>query len=207
MVLRRLCLALIAVGLAACAGIGAPPSGDPALRLAVAGGAVTAVGPTGYCVDQSTSRPRSGFATLAPCASLGGEGALPAITAVALVQVGAAGSASVAGSEPVFTDFLSSEAGRALLSRTGDASQISVARASGARGVVTVGFADAAPPPIDGLQAEEWRSFLDIGDRLVTVSVRGLASQPLSASTGELLLSRFVTALRDANAADGSIDS
>lgn len=205
--LRRVCLALICAGLSACAGIGLSPSSDPVARLAISGGAVTAAGPAGYCVDQSTSRPRNGFATLAPCATLGGEGALPAITAVALVQVGAAGSASVSGSEPVFADFLSSEDGRALLSRAGDASQISVARATGARGVVTVGFADAAPPPIDGLQSEEWRSFIDVGDRLVTVSVRGLSAQPLSASTGELLLSRFVTALRDANSADGSIDS
>ncbi len=152
--------------------------------------------PTGYCVDGPASKPSTGFAVVAPCATLGGTQAAPSTTAVATVQVGAAGSGAVAGSETALREFLETEAGAALLSSAGDSSTISEVDAQAADGRVIVHFTDSAPHSMPGLQAQEWRAFKDINGRLVTVALRGLASVPLSESTGIWLLNAVTTGVK-----------
>ena len=196
--MRRAVTGLICLLLAACAGIG--PGGAPE-RLALRNGAVTAAGPAGYCADASSSRPARGFAVFAACASLGVEdAALPGIVAVATVQVGEAGSAFVTGDEVALAAVLEAEMGRAMLSRRQQMNDITIRRTETGPGLVLVSFTDTHPAEIAGVEAGEFRAFFDIGDRLVTVSLRGLADRPLSASAGENLVSRFVTAMQQANA-------
>ncbi len=198
----------IALTMAGCGGLTElTGGGEGQPSIALASGAVQARGPDHFCVDPRASRPRDGFALFAPCRVLTGEG--PGVPGLALVtvQVGAAGTASVAGSEPVFDAFLKSEAGRALLSATGDADAITLRRTRASGGSVTAFFDDTGGPPIAGTQPTEWRGFMDVSDRLVTVSLRGLADAPLSVSVGDALLRQAMVALRNANATESAADS
>jgi hypothetical protein len=152
--------------------------------------------PTGYCVDGPASKPNTGFAVVAPCATLGGEQATPSTAAVATIQVGAEGSGTVAGSETALRNFLETNAGAALLSGSGDSDTISAVDAQAAEGRVVVQFTDSAPHSMPGLQSQEWRAFKDINGRLVTVALRGLASVPLDDSTGIWLLNAITTGIK-----------
>ncbi|MEO1639042.1 MAG: dihydroxy-acid dehydratase [Pseudomonadota bacterium] len=161
----------------------------PATRsVALVGGDVMVDAPAGYCVDTSTSRPGDGFAVLAPCASLGAEDPAPGVVAVATLQVGPPDSGSIAGSEIAFRDFLITDAGTALLSRNSDAEEISILSTQAFNSRVMIHFADTGPPPLAGLQQEEWRAFTDVGGRLVTIGLRGLAVAPLDDGPGAGLL-------------------
>ncbi|MFT4744076.1 MAG: hypothetical protein ACI91Z_002056, partial [Yoonia sp.] len=63
---------------------------------------------------------------------------------------------------------------------------------------------DSAATVIESMQNAEWRSFFDLNDRLVTVSVRGIDAAPLSERDGVVLLEQAVAALIAANtSADG----
>jgi hypothetical protein len=188
-------LALVA-GLAAC---DTPLPGQATRSLAVAGGAVRVQGPDGYCVDTTTSRPETGFAVLGACSLLGAGGGAPSSDGFVTIQVGDPGSAIVAGSEGDLATLLRTPQGAALLTDKGNATTVTINQLDRGVGLVSVRFSDRAPPPVDGLMAEEWRAFLDIGDRLVTIGVRGYTRAPLTAGQSQQILYGTVAALRAAN--------
>ena len=196
---RLALLVLTIFGLAACNGAFPASTARPVESLAVSGGAVTVAGPPDYCVDAATSRSADGFAILAPCATLGSGNATPIRNAVISVQVGEPGSAVVEGAESAMVSLFGTPAGAELLSRTGDPGLIAIREAGLSSGVVIVVYDDRNPVPIDGTQTREWRGFFDLGDRLVTISLRGLASSPLSSGSGTTLLRQAVEAVRAAN--------
>lgn len=170
--------------------------------LAVAGGAVTVQGPEGYCVDTRVSRPSRGFAALASCALISDIAVVPGIEGLITVQVGSAGSAIVEGAEQDLARILRSETGAALLASDGAPSSVVMDRVETSAGLVIVHFTDRAPPAIDGLEQLEWRAFLDINGRLVTIGVRGFQRAPLTPAEGLRLLNRAAYSLRLANSLD-----
>lgn len=189
--MRRLAWAVLTVGaMTACT------AGPPVRSMALVGGDVTVTTPAGYCVDGSASKPRAGFAVIAPCSTLGTGDAAPAVLGLATVQVGPADSGSVAGAEPAWRDLLNSDSGAALLSAVGRSDTVTVLGSQVQANAVKVHFADTAPPPMAGLQADEWRAFLDMNGRLVTVAVRGPARAPLQDGTGAWLLDSVLKGLR-----------
>ena len=163
-------------------------------------GDVLVSAPSGFCIDTSTSRLSAGFAVLAPCISLGGDVPPPDFAAVITVQAGAAESAMVAGEEIALRDFLISASGKTLLSLTDDPADLRILSTQAFDNRVMVHFSDQSPPPIAGLQQHEWRGFTDIGNRLVTVAVRGLEATPLSDGQGAGLLKLALSGLSDPNA-------
>lgn len=178
--------------------LGACAPAEPVRTLSLLDGAITASTPDGYCIDQQTSRPATGFAVIAPCATLGGNGPAPAAIGVATLQIGPDGSGAVAGAERALRDLLETEAGARLLSTGGQAETITILNSQAFRNRVTVHFTDTGQPPFARLQGEEWRAFTDIDGRLVTVAVRGLATAPLQDGTGFWLLDQLVSGLRGA---------
>lgn len=188
-------------GLAGCADLDLSSlGGDPApvQQAALLGGAVGVAGPAGYCVDLADSRLTRGFALLAACETLGLEDIdAPRSAGIITVQAGRVGTAAVAGSEPALVGFLESDAGAALLSDTTEG--VSVLSTSSTDNQVTVQYEDLAGSPIAGTQDSAWRAFVDIDGRLVTISARGLAEQPLGATAGEQLLEAAVDAMLGAN--------
>lgn len=176
--------------------------GPPVRSMVLVGGDITATTPVGYCIDPTASRPVDGFAVIAPCATLGSDDASPAVLGVATVQVGPTDSRAVAGAEPALRDLLVSDAGAALLSARGSSDTITVLGSRVDDNIVKVHFTDTAAPPMSGLQAEEWRAFLDMKGRLVTVAVRGLAKAPLTDGTGAWMLDLMIKGLLSADGDD-----
>lgn len=174
-------------------------SGAPPSELRLMGGALVAKGADNYCVSPEASNPRSGLAVMAPCAVLSGEGQVPRAKGVFVIQSGGARSASVAGSEPAMAAFVASEAGRAILSNSGDPADITVEDVRANDNRVVIRFRDAGTPRIAGSERKEWRAFLDLSGRLVTVSLRGFAADPLANAAGRALLDRALDALVAAN--------
>jgi hypothetical protein len=161
-----------------------------------AGGAILLQAPAGYCVDTMTSRPSDDFAVLAPCATLGVDAPAPDVVGLVTVLAGAAGSGAIATDEIALRDFLITPAGRALLSQSGTAGDITILSTQAFDDQVMVHFTDQGEPPLEGLQNEEWRAFRNLGGRLVTVGVRGLAVAPLQDGPGAGLLKLVLAGLR-----------
>ena len=196
---RRLVLGALALGLTACAPLGTP-TGAPAPVARLASGIVV-TGPQGYCVDPEISRPARGFAFLAACAALdpASEVAAPGALALITVQSGAPRSATVRGSETAFRDFLRTEEGTALLGAGDIGGPVALLSSDVSENTVAVYTRNRAPGAIAGTQAESWRLFTDLGDRVVTVTVRGIAEAPLSRTGSRDLLETTLRALRAAN--------
>jgi hypothetical protein len=194
--LPALAVVLALVGVTAC---DTPLPGQGTRSLGLYGGAVTVQGPEGYCVDPGASRPDSGFAVMGACGLLVAAGMMPQTDGFITVQVGAAGTATVAGSEGDLAELLRTPQGAALLTDAGNARTVTLGQIDRGEGLVSVRFADSAAPPVEGLMQEEWRAFLDLDDRLVTIGVRGYARAPLTAGQAQGLLYGTVDALRRAN--------
>lgn len=186
-------LALGFVGVAALAACTPPP---PARSIALAQGDIVAIPPSGYCVDGLASKPQDNFALLAPCATLGTTGTLPNVVGIVTVQVGPVESGQIATDEIALRDFLITEEGAQLLSRSGDASGINILSTQAFDDQVMIHFTDQSAPTVVGLQREEWRAFRNIGGRLVTIAVRGLAAAPLQDGPGAGLLKLAIAGVR-----------
>jgi len=200
---RLLVWAGFALALASCDGL--PPlgggGGEPVRAMALVGGEVVVATPTGYCIDQRTSRPSSGFVVMAGCALVSDEQSMPSVDGLLTVQVGDADTALVAADEVALRSLLATAQGAAVLSPNGDPTAIEIDRLENRDGVVYVHFLDTAAPPVDGLEQLEWRAFFDLGSRLATVTVRGFDRAPIDTDQGLLLLRRAVATIRDANGA------
>lgn len=173
-------------------------------RLVILQGAVTVEGPEGYCVDTGLSRPGRGFAALANCAIISDIALAPGIDGFITVQVGEAGTAGVTGAETTLAALLQSPDGAALLAGDNDPATIVMDTVESSAGLVIVHFTDTGAPLSPGLEQLEWRAFLDLGDRLTTIGVRGFARDPLSRADGLRLLNRAVFSLRAANSAESA---
>ncbi|RYH01973.1 dihydroxy-acid dehydratase [Salipiger sp. IMCC34102] len=184
----RLAILGAALFVSGCAG-GLPGAGG-AQRTVVLDRAIQLTAPGGYCVDPQISRPARGFAFLAACAVIDprAEVAPPAALAIVTVQAGAAGGATVGGAERDFRDFLRTEQGRTLLAAGDMGGPIEILTTDVEPNRVRVYTRDLTPPVIRGTQAESWRAFTDVAGRTVTVTVRGLADEPLSQTRGRSLL-------------------
>lgn len=200
------------VALAGCSGlkpdalIKALPGGvTPATTsLALYHGDVIGVGPQGYCVDPDSSSPSRGFAILAPCVTLDVENAPEVVRAIVTIQAGPEGSALVSSDALGFAAFLKGDGGPLVLSRSGEASTVTLTEVRQFKNRVAVYLRDAAPAFIDGAQEAEWRAFIDVAGRLLTISVRGLDAAPLNAGQGSALLDQAVEAIFAANPAKAS---
>lgn len=132
------------------------------------------------------------------CAALGVAEPAPDVLGVATIQVGPAGSGTIIQEEIAMRDFLITPAGAALLSHRGNSQDIKILSAQAFDRKVMVHFTDGGPPPVAGLQNEEWRAFTEIDGHLVTIGVRGLAAAPLQDGPGAALLSLIMAGVRPA---------
>ena len=181
------------------------PSAPPPRSVRLAN-AVTVQGPAGYCIDPVVTNPWQGFALLAACAAMttDTEAEYPASIALITVQVGQPGSAVVQGQEDEFSAFMDTPQGAALLSVSALGGPVAVRVTQADPNAVAVYTEDVESPAISGSQPQAWRMFTDVGDRLVTISVRGLDDAALSQSASRALLDQMLATLRAANAAPGT---
>lgn len=182
--------------------IGAPAdSTSEGIRtLSLLGGDVRVRGPEGYCIDQGASNARRGFAVLVGCALISEDAEImPSLDGMITVQFGDAETASVTGNQEAFAAFLKSDAGRGLLAGGGDLATVETVSTVMSGDGVLARFEDTSGPAFVGTTGPRWRGFLDVQDRLVTVSVLSFERDPLSRAQGERLLVVALTELIAAN--------
>lgn len=192
----------VPAGVAAEVAAGAASGARAAQSLRILGGSVTAVGPPGFCVDRESLHAQDGGAAvlLASCAALGGRSAprQPALLSLT-VSGGAPRLQPLADSFGDMAAFFQSERGRATLARSGRAADLTITRISTRDGIMFLSLRDRSPPLGPAVEAAYWRAILTLRGRLVSLSVMGLAGQPLSESEGRRILDGFLARMQAAN--------
>ena len=174
---RRAGVLLAFAALSGCSGFGAggfsfaPRAPQSAL---VANGAVKILGPKGFCIVPGASRETSegDFLLLASCAAISGSARHPhpEIPALITVAVSAnAGAMEFSGTE--LRGFFTSEVGRAALSRSGKAEDVSILEMEDRDGVFIIHLRDEGKASLPGTKSEYWRAMLNLQGRILTVSV------------------------------------
>ena len=199
-------LALAMAASLASAGCVLPFGGTQApTSIALASGGPVIVGPSGFCIDQAQSHESgaTAFVLLGSCASLSrsAEAEHPAAKAVLTASITPAnpGAAPLSKSFKQLEAYFRSEAGRAALSRSGNAATVKVVRTQVAGDVFLFELTDTAPAGNNRVQARSWRGLMQVRGRIVSLAVLGLAAEPLNSTTLRMLASDFAAALRAAN--------
>jgi hypothetical protein len=166
-------------------------------RIAVSGGAVVIAGPAGYCVDRQASRDGNGnaFVLIGTC---GGSGQTPVLLTASVLAAAPAAQPLVAAF-PEMAKFLQSGAGRAALSRSGRASDVTVAEVLAVSDVMYIRVQDRSGTDGAPVEPEYWRAIFSVKGRIVTLSVLGLGERPVAAATKRRTLDAFVGRVRREN--------
>ncbi len=171
--------------------------------MRVAGGDVVLQGPAGYCIDPSSVLLEQGvtFALLGSCASIANSAmaAKPQHRAVLSISISAEADARVSASGDALLAFLRSEPGHGSIARDGQVASVSIATAEFSDGVVMIGARDQSPISGRALPRDYLRGIFDLKGRIVSVTVFGLSSRPLSKSAAQGLLAASIAQLRVAN--------
>lgn len=182
-------------------------SGTPAPETTrVADRAVTIGGPDGYCVDPlgSNELEESSFVILGSCAALREDPDSPHPVRLAVLTATVSkstGGPRVADTLDELAEVFASPAGRAMMSRSGDAESVSLLETQASDGVLLLRLQDNSPFDGPEVSGEYWRALLDAGGRLVMLSVIPLRSAPLSAEASRALLDAFLARVQRENAA------
>lgn len=201
---RALVLTLVLV--AACGRMGVGPSGSAPVRaVPVTSDMVTVTGPEGFCVDPESTRDNgsTAFVLLGNCAVISdrrsaGQPSVQAILTASLSEADA--SQTLRGAIPDLSAFFVSEEGRQLLSRAGEAETVEVLDSFHQGDVFYLRARDSSASEIQNVSADYWRSYLDVGDRIATLTVLGQEDSPIPADTSLQTLRAFTQAVQDANA-------
>jgi len=203
------CLVALA-GLTACgAGLGIRPAPP---EIAVTADRIAIAGPEGFCVDPTATRETddTGFVLLGNCAAIANSrrAAQPATPAVLTAAVSAPSDGGpLADSMAELDAFFRSEDGLRLVSRSGDPATVTVLDTAVEDTVFLLHAADTSAGAIAGVQDDYWRAYLDVGSRIVTLSVIGLEDRALSREESLATLRGFVQAVQGANAGPGNADA
>jgi len=161
------------------------------MRQSLRIGALKLAGPSGFCPLTTTQQKLAGadFVAFAPCG--GDEGAILAAT------IG--GTDSAAGltlKKATLGPYFATEAGIDALRGAGSSDAIIVHEVTDYKDAVVIRLTRKA----DGEAAQSWRALMQIDGRLVTLTVRPRQGQTVSGAQGRRLITRFVDAMRGANA-------
>lgn len=174
-------------------------SGDTdAIRSFQAGSGPVIAGPKGYCVDNTNSRVSdgAGFVLLGGCDVLAGTRDSPRHRALLSASFALGdGLPSVAE----YPALLQTDAGRALLSRAGDAATVEILSHETRRDTLFFQVRDTSPNPGAQIAVEHWRAAFRLGDHVVMLSVLSPAAAPLEARAARGKIESFADAVRRAN--------
>ncbi len=181
--------------LAGCGGGG--PSGTPPVRqVAVTTDQINLTGPEGFCVDTASTRDdgATAFVLLGNCAVISNQRSAgqPRNLAVLTASVSEADPAqSLRDSIPELNAFFQSTEGRQLLSRTGNADSVEILDSFHQGDVYFLHARDTSASEIQDVSPEYWRSYLDLRNRIATLTVLGLEENPISDEASLSLLRQF----------------
>lgn len=194
--------------IAGCGGGGISLPGGSAnapANVSVTSDMIVVTGPAGFCVDPASTRDQgdTAFVLLGNCAAIANsrDAPQPAVPALLTAAISAAGlGGEISANIPDLDTFFRSPEGRRLLSRTQDAVTVEVLATATEGDVFYLQARDTSDGPVDGVQRDYWRAYLDIGSRIATLSVLGLEDREVSDAQSRATLRQFVDALRAANA-------
>jgi hypothetical protein len=161
---------------------------------------VTVRGLPGYCVDMRHSKRSAdqAFILLVDCGLLQGKAA--AVPAILIATIGRAeGGASVAQSFDQLQAFFTSDAGRAALAQSGHFADVELVKTFKTRSVFYVQARDLGSKAMPGGEGDFWRAVMDVGPRLVSLSVLPAPGETLNLALGEALIREFADVMRVAN--------
>ncbi len=181
--------------------------GSPApQRVEVTSDALVIAGPRGFCVDPTATRDdgETAFVLLGNCAAISGRARAPQpdVAAVLTAAISAPSQgATLTRSLPDLDDYFRSEDGRGLLSRTGDPDTVDILETRQSGAMFLLHARDTSAGALAGVAPDYWRAYMDLGSRVVTLSLLSLADPDLADATALATLTRFATAVRGANGA------
>lgn len=208
----RISKALIAAALlplAACVGT-LDPGRVPPSKLALAESSVVIAGPPGYCIDRSATRVGENggaFVLLGSCASIARNARAPKPRNPGVLTVtvseGVTGDAAIAATLSDLGSWFRTEEGRAMLSRTGDPEDVEVLDVRVRDNTLFIHARDRAGRE-KGMDENYWRALFGVNDRLLTVSVAGFASRPMTQDTGLTTIDSLTRRIRAASTRGGA---
>lgn len=146
--------------------------------------------PRGYCLDRAASTVAEAGSTFLLGRCRDDSKAIPAILRVSF---GPPGSASVLAADPAaLAAFFTSEAGRATLAPSGNASHVRVIKALSENEDFLLNIDSKE-------EGRYWRAISGLKGRLITISAIGTLEVPLPADQGRALVHQMLDAQRAAN--------
>jgi hypothetical protein len=173
-------------------------------KLTVAAGAVTIAAPPGYCINTSASQDSSegAFVLLGSCRALRGLFS-PAPADPAILTASVSGVAQEGDAPERHTDqlerYFRSRSGQKALSRSGDASTVSILATDSTDEAFFVQVRDTSDTLNSGLNEDYWRALIDVNGYLITASVMTFDASPMTSGSARQTLERFTTRLRREN--------
>ena len=163
---------------------------------------VTLAGPRGFCVEPSATRASldEAFVIFGNCAAITGspdeeQPDVPAIATASVTSSGLSG-ASIEGSVKQLQAFLASDEGRRTLSRSGNPDTIEVIDSFAANGALFLHAKDTSPSILRGAANTYWRAYFDVRSSIVTISILGFQTIPLSSDDGLETLKGFAARIQ-----------
>lgn len=163
--------------------------------VTVLDGTVSVTGPAGYCVDETATREsdNEAFVLIVRCSATHRNSPILSATVTGFSAPGTTDS----GNLERLGQYLGTSAGRAQLSRSGDADDVRIDAALVEDGALWLRIHDQANP--DTFDPAYWRAILPVADRVVTLSVLSAREHPVSAERGMTVLRGFVRQMRSVN--------
>ncbi len=184
-------------------------SKDLMQKVSVLSGQAAVTAPKGFCVDKPAVQDGAGgaFVPMGACSALTGNPndptpKTPAFLTVAFLPIDAQQAGlpdDPADRLAVARAYLESDAGRAGLSWSGSAADLSISSVRLAGDVLRVKVQDRSAGLPSGLSETSWRAFFELGGAVVTASVTGVKGHKLSNGQAEALLKQLVSDTRSAN--------
>lgn len=195
--------------LSGCTGTGggfALPKSAPE-QIRVANQEVLIAGPKGFCVDPTETRDTgdSAFVLLGSCAAIANSRNKPHPKVPAILTATVSRKSTnppITSSMPALTDFFTTKAGRAALSRDGNADTVEVVKTLDRDGVFYIRARDSSSDTLAGAADEYWRALFDVNGRIVSASVFGLRENPIPSEKGFDVLQGFTKRIRTQNTAE-----
>jgi hypothetical protein len=199
----RACVVTLAAALVVSGCLQMP--GEPAQRqVTVSRSAVTIAGPSGFCVDPATLRNEtdSAFVLLGNCAAIArtARAPQPQVRALLTAAVQETGGLSISTQGAQVAAYLKTDAGRAMLSRTGRPDSVAILGTQRSGDVLYLHARDKSPSYVPGMSSEQWRAIFDLDGTVVSLTVIGFEDAPLTAETGMATVREFASVIRRENA-------
>jgi hypothetical protein len=193
----------------ACGGVGPlrnlRSQGPPPMRqIAVTSDQIIVTGPQGFCVDPTSTDDRvdTAFVLMGNCAVISNRRneAQPQVQAVLTASVSEADlGTTLRESIPEMDRFFQSEDGRQLLSRAGDADSVEILDSFFQGDVYFLHARDTSASEIADVTEVYWRSYLDVGPRIATLTVLETEATAIGAEDSLATLQDFTNAVIAAN--------